>query len=114
MSNDITQKVHVVTGCLSLSLFLCLFWVSLIPLDRKSGLKTILKLDAIMGDYQNNRQWGKVFANWFICRSANSELRADGNAANYKSSFSKLNILHAVTCGSRAERKTDRCTEAIL
>ncbi len=67
MSNNITQKVHVVTGCLSLSLFPCLFWVSLIPLDSKSGLKTILKLDVIMGDYQNNRQWGKVFANWFIC-----------------------------------------------
>ncbi len=86
MSNDITQKVHVVTGC-SLSLFLCLFWVSLIPLDRKSGLKTILKLDAIMGDYQNNRQWGKVFANWFICRSANSELRADGNAEIINQAF---------------------------
>jgi len=47
-------------------------------------------------------------------RSATSELRADGNAANYKSSFSKLNILHAVTYSSRAERKTDRCPEVIL
>lgn len=45
----------------------------LIPLTPKSGLKTILMLDVIMGDYQNNRQLGKVFTNWFIYNFCNRQ-----------------------------------------
>lgn len=47
----------------------------LIPLTPKSGLKTILMLDVIMGDYQNNRQLGKVFTNWFIYNFCNNDNR---------------------------------------
>ena len=41
-------------------------------------------LDVIMGDYQNNRQWAKVFTNWFTQNSF-SVTTTDGNAAHFKS-----------------------------
>lgn len=50
ISNNITPEAY--TDCPHLT-----------PLTLKSGLKTILMLSVIKGDYQNNRQWAKVSVN---------------------------------------------------